>query len=156
MDKKDDDIDDVIILKGLGQSMKWRMPPNTTRCPVNKCREAFENRSDLTIHYQEQHAPYMVLCEICQKPLTAPNIGIVLKHYCERHPNSGKPHNLIRSVRKSISGRPTENVSLIVQQFLVLFNPLVVNRKCKYSSETSTILFRSLVEMTVNATKKMI
>lgn len=94
--------------------MKWRLPQNTTRCPVMMCREAFEDRSALIFHYQQQHAPHMVLCELCDKPLKAVNSDIYLKHYRERHPGCDLPINLIRNMRKSIHGRATENVSLVV------------------------------------------
>lgn len=104
-------MDDFIILQGLGQSMKWQLPQNTTRCPLNKCREAFEVRASLISHYQQQHAPHMVLCQICNKPLAVPSLDIYLKHYRERHPNCGLPLNLIRNMRRSIHGRPNEHVS---------------------------------------------
>lgn len=62
----------------------------------------------------------MVLCEICDKPISAHHISNVLKHYRERHPNAGRPPkllSLLRNARKSTQGRPTENVSLIGNLF---------------------------------------
>lgn len=132
MDKKGDGVDDIIILTGLGQRTEWRMPPNTTRCPFNKCGEAFEDRSALKTHYQEQHAPHMVLCEICDKPLTANHISTVLRHYREKHPNAGRPLSLLRNARKSIQGRPTEHVSWIVKKLDGFFlNSLAISCSSK-------------------------
>lgn len=99
--------------------MKWRLPQNTTRCPLKTCGEAYENRSALKLHYQQQHASTMVLCEICEKPLRAQHVSTYVKHYRDKHPDSGLPTNLIRSMRKSIHGRPTEHVSLII--FYLIF-----------------------------------
>lgn len=112
--------------------MKWRLPQNTTRCPVNRCHEAFEDRSALKFHYQQQHASHMVLCKICDKPLAAVSLEIYLKHYRERHANSGPPINLIRSMRKSIHGRPTEHVSLIVLRLFLFSNLLLFHTRPKY------------------------
>lgn len=117
----DDGSDGIIILTGLGQRTEWRIPPNTTRCPVNKCREPFVDRSALTSHYQEQHAPHLALCESCDKPISANHISNVQRHYREKHPNAGQPLKLLslfRNARKSTHGRPTENVSLIANLFL--------------------------------------
>lgn len=127
MDKNDNGIDDTIILKGLGLTWKWQLPPNTTRCPFTSCREAFEERSALVFHYQEQHAPQMVYCELCAKPFSMPHVSLYVEHYKKKHPNLPLPTELIRKMRrKSIHGRPTENVSVDRYNYLlVLFTSRV-------------------------------
>lgn len=123
--KKDDGDHGIVILTGLGQRTEWQLPSNITRCPLNNCRQPFADRSALTAHYQEQHAPNMVFCEICDKPMSANNhINSVVKHYRDKHPNVGLPSkllSLLRNARKSIQGRPTENVSLIFETLISVF-----------------------------------
>lgn len=151
MDKKDDGVDDTVYLTGLGLRTEWRLPPNTTRCPFNFCREAFADRTALTAHYQERHASKMVLCEICKKPLSAKCLGDVFKHYREKHPNEGRPLNLIRHMRKSIQGRSTDHVSLILKRINLVYCQIHLPHHILI-----LILCRFAMDRTAKATKTMI
>lgn len=101
----DDEDDDVIILKGLGQITKWRFPPNITYCPVQNCKVEFKDNSAAIDHYKKKHSKVAILCSICKLPVQAHRITDFIKHYKARHPNSKVP---------ILSDRNKLNVRLVI------------------------------------------
>lgn len=89
--ENEQEIDDLITLGGCGHVTYWRFPPNLSRCPYNHCKSAFKYRSDLITHYKKMHAPDLILCTICEKPVTALDMNNYYKHYIEKHPGIEPP-----------------------------------------------------------------
>lgn len=85
-DDDDNDDDDLITLRGCGQKTQWRFPPNFNQCPVKRCGEKFETRSEAIIHYKKQHAKTSIFCFICDKPLAAQSWNNFQIHYQHLHP----------------------------------------------------------------------
>lgn len=87
----DEEIDDLIELKGLGLVGLWQFPKNINRCPSKGCKVVFKSRSALLAHYRSIHAPNNVLCPICQKPFQATYPSNVYQHFLHNHKNMEIP-----------------------------------------------------------------
>lgn len=88
----DEETDDVIVLSGLGQKMKWQFPKGLTRCPVNRCPASSMDRAILIQHYRQLHAKTAVFCELCRKPICTRNRKQkFIEHYQIHHPNVAAP-----------------------------------------------------------------
>lgn len=83
--------DNVILLTGLGRTTQWRVPADTLKCPVLKCREEFEVRSAFIAHFKRKHAPNSVFCELCDRPLSMHSTKDWDKHFRSRHPTHQVP-----------------------------------------------------------------
>lgn len=81
----EEDVDDLIELRGLGMIRLWRFPRNINRCPVSRCNAAFKSRSDILAHYRTLHAPNYILCPVCSVPVSAPYPSYVIKHFQNAH-----------------------------------------------------------------------
>lgn len=99
-DEKDND---WVKLNGCGIVTYWRFP-QTLRCPARMCSLSFQSRSDCKNHYQEVHAPHMILCPqaMCNKPLDAKAARYFRKHYQKVHAGVKVPYELPISTNKKV------------------------------------------------------
>lgn len=99
-DEERDDIDDIIILNGCGQTTKWRFPMNSEECPLITCRIPFKNRLDGINHYRAHHAIGSILCSICDKPIRVASKKDFTIHYERKHVNQPVPFNFDEKMDK--------------------------------------------------------
>lgn len=98
---KQEQIDDIVLLEGLGKCVEWQFP-QTTDCPFRSCKLSFKKRSAVIAHYRKEHAKKMTLCPICKKPISvssAKNLHIHLSiqhrdHYLST--NSQHQHEFVK------------------------------------------------------------
>lgn len=102
----DDDVDDLIELKGLGETTFWYFPKNINHCPVLGCGLMFPSRSKAIDHYKAKHAAHFILCSICIKPISTQRPDIIPYHYRSIHPDTEMP-----SYIKARAKRPIEQHS---------------------------------------------
>lgn len=87
-----------IALNGGGV---WQFPNDMVHCPICGPGRADLSRIKLIDHYKRHHAPWAILCQICNEPISIqkdPNN--FMKHYKTIHPDSELPdasHELPRS-----------------------------------------------------------
>lgn len=93
-DKNEDEVDDLITLRGCGRITQWRFPSDITRCPVHRCPHTFHSRAKAINHYKEKHANYAILCPICEKPIAAHSKHGFISHYEKWHAYQKVPYNL--------------------------------------------------------------
>lgn len=89
--RNDDEVDDLIILNGLGETTFWHFPKHINHCPVMGCGLVFPNRVGAIEHYKEKHADHFIACSICAKPLASQKSGTILSHYQNVHPDAELP-----------------------------------------------------------------
>lgn len=95
-DSEDDDNGkdaDLITLNGSGVTTTWRFP-DVNICPKKWCSQKFRSRSKAILHYKNQHADYMVLCPLCDQPVTGRSKEAFIQHYEKMHPYQPIPYNL--------------------------------------------------------------
>lgn len=85
--------DDLITLRGCGQTTYWRFPQDSKQCPVKRCEEKFDSRLDAIAHYKLNHAMKAILCTLCDRPIAVNQPGTYEKHYLRLHPFKRMPFN---------------------------------------------------------------
>lgn len=101
-----DEVDDLIMLNGLGETTFWYFPKHINHCPVLGCGLTFPTRSEAIAHYKMKHASQFILCSICVKPISTRESGRVKAHYRTMHPDAEMPTYI-----KDRATRPTEKLS---------------------------------------------
>lgn len=87
--------DDLIELNGCQVQTFWRWPPKLSHCPNSKCKEnRFADCETAKKHFIQNHAPYAIFCELCEKPIASPTLSNYKKHYSRLHPKEKIPIGL--------------------------------------------------------------
>lgn len=101
-----DEVDDLIMLNGLGETTFWQFPKRINHCPVLGCGLTFPTRSEAIAHYKVKHANQFILCSICLKPISTRKTGNLKAHYQSMHPDTELP-----TFTKDRATRSTEQLS---------------------------------------------
>lgn len=78
---------DLIELRGCKMKTQFRFPKYIKQCPNRRCHLEFSNRMACIQHYRKSHAKDGVFCHLCEKPIMAPVIGMMQRHFRRKHPN---------------------------------------------------------------------
>lgn len=103
--QNEDEADDLIMLKGFGETTFWQFPKRINHCPVLGCGLRFPTRSEAITHYKVKHAHQFILCSICLKPISTRTCRI-REHYRKIHPDSEMPTFI-----KDRTTHPTQKLS---------------------------------------------
>lgn len=90
----EDDDNGWITLKGCGRNTYWRFP-QTNVCPSRVCLLQFSSSSECKNHYKESHAPHMILCPSCDRPIDVKLNRNFLKHHRIMHPGVKMPYEFM-------------------------------------------------------------
>lgn len=105
---------DSITLNGLGVETHWIFP-NVTLCPYKPCRRNMKTRSNAIEHYKSKHAHHVILCPLCDTPISAHVLDDFKEHYLHLHPNDPLPYDLDNSVannQKKMSSSSFQKVQI--------------------------------------------
>lgn len=83
----DNESDSFVILGESNHSkvVKWRFP-NTSKCPIKSCKNNYETKALALKHFQREHAPDAVLCQICDKPVYTKSFREHTREHLIMHP----------------------------------------------------------------------
>lgn len=66
------------------------------------CSAKFQHRSQAIYHYRKLHS-IAILCQICEKPISAKDLYNLVTHFKKVHPDKDIPENIKQKLGKKIA-----------------------------------------------------